>query len=139
MKFCYSCGRSTGGRPLYCGSCGRSYDIKLCPSRHGNPRWADTCSRCGSRNLSQPQRRIPVLWRIVAVAVLAVSAVPLLVASFVLAITTWKYLAEREVPFAGLVALGVFLAALWAAWGTLPHAARRAIRRLLKRRDLNRD
>ena len=28
----------TAGEPLFCNFCGRSYDLKLCPHRHPNPR-----------------------------------------------------------------------------------------------------
>ena len=44
----------TIGEPLYCNFCGSSYDVKLCPARHINPRIALVCSQCGSRDLSTP-------------------------------------------------------------------------------------
>ena len=63
MKFCYECGRITGGEPLFCNFCGRSYDVKLCPKLHANPRFAEACSRCGSRDLSIPQPKVPFAFR----------------------------------------------------------------------------
>ena len=41
MNYCYNCGHITPGEPLYCNYCGRSYDLKLCPRHHANPRSAD--------------------------------------------------------------------------------------------------
>src|SRR5258705_3358168 len=61
MRYCNQCHRITPGEPLFCNSCGRSYDFRLCPSRHPNPRNAEICSECGSRELSTPHRRVP-LW-----------------------------------------------------------------------------
>ena len=43
------------GKPLFCGHCGRTYNVKLCPRLHTNPRIAEVCSQCGSRDLSTPQ------------------------------------------------------------------------------------
>src|SRR2546421_9664902 len=59
VKFCYHCGRVTVGEPLFCNFCGRSYDVKLCPRLHPNPRGTRVCSKCGSAELSTPQPRVP--------------------------------------------------------------------------------
>ena len=69
MKYCYQCGKMTAGEPLYCGTCGRTYDVKLCPRLHVNPRGADVCSKCGSRELSTPQPKIPSSLRLLALFV----------------------------------------------------------------------
>ena len=63
MNYCYNCGHITPGEPLYCNYCGRSYDLKLCPRHHPNPRSADVCSKCGSRELSTPQPKVPAMWK----------------------------------------------------------------------------
>src|SRR5260370_23555072 len=60
MRYCHNCHRITSGEPLYCHLCGSTFDAKLCPSRHLNPRWAVVCSQCGSRDLSTPAPRLPV-------------------------------------------------------------------------------
>ena len=59
MKYCYNCNRVTIGEPLFCNFCGRSYNIKLCPKLHVNPRYAEACSHCGIRELSTPQPKVP--------------------------------------------------------------------------------
>src|SRR6185437_13761725 len=64
MRYCHECGKITGGEPRYCQFCGRTYDVKLCPRRHENPRFAEVCSQCGSRELSTPQPKISALWRV---------------------------------------------------------------------------
>src|SRR5215471_11345228 len=64
MKYCYHCGRITPGDPLFCNVCGRSFDRKLCPRLHPNPRSAEICSRCGSRELSTPQPKVGLNWRV---------------------------------------------------------------------------
>ena len=135
MKYCYACGQTTGGKPLFCNFCGRSYDVKLCPSRHMNPRMAEACSRCGSRNLSLPQPRIPLLWRILAVAFLLVIGVCLAAFSSAFAIEVWKSLVASGALSGELVAHGLMLAVLWGLWSILPDCLRIVIRRLLKRRS----
>src|SRR5437899_579284 len=60
MRYCNQCHRITSGEPLFCNFCGRSYDLKLCPHRHPNPRNAEICSQCGSRELSTPHPRVSV-------------------------------------------------------------------------------
>src|SRR5882724_4370705 len=64
MKYCYECGRMTPGEPFFCNFCGRSYDVKLCPRHHPNPRIAEVCSQCGSHDLSTPQPKVSVWWKI---------------------------------------------------------------------------
>ena len=61
MRYCNECHRMTAGEPLFCNFCGRSYDLKLCPHRHPNPRNAEICSECGSRDLSTPHPHVPLL------------------------------------------------------------------------------
>jgi len=63
MRYCNQCHRITSGQPLFCNFCGRSYNVKLCPQRHPNPRSAEICSQCGSREMSTPQPRVPLLRR----------------------------------------------------------------------------
>ncbi|MEN6532648.1 MAG: zinc ribbon domain-containing protein [Bryobacteraceae bacterium] len=60
MRYCNQCHRITAGEPLFCNFCGASYDVKLCPSRHINPRSAEVCATCGSRDLSTPAPPLPV-------------------------------------------------------------------------------
>ena len=61
MRYCHNCHRITAGKPLFCNSCGCTYYLKLCPRLHVNPRAAQVCAQCGSRDLSTPHPKIPVL------------------------------------------------------------------------------
>jgi hypothetical protein len=54
MKRCTACFRYALGDPPYCNHCGRSYDVRLCPRGHENPRGASFCGACGSGDLSTP-------------------------------------------------------------------------------------
>ena len=101
---------------------------------------AEACSRCGSRNLSFPQPRVPFLWRIPAVALLLALGLCLAALSSAFAIEVWKSLAVRGALSGDLVVHGLILALLWGLWSILPDCLRIVIRRLLKRRsDENRD
>src|SRR5260370_27169328 len=71
MRYCNQCRRVTTGEPLFCNFCGRSYDLKLCPHRHPNPRTAEVCNQCGSRDLSTPHPRVS-LWLAPLLALLSV-------------------------------------------------------------------
>jgi hypothetical protein len=133
-RYCYNCNKITVGEPLFCNFCGRSYNVKLCPRLHPNPRISSICSQCGSRELSTPQPKVPVwvpilefLLRMIpgaALAALSITAVAL----FILAILTRPAL---------LLSTALLLAALgflWWVWSQIPASFRRAIHYLLARR-----
>lgn len=124
MKYCYQCGKMTQGEPLFCSTCGRSYDVKLCPRLHANPRGAQVCSKCGSRELSTPQPRIPAALRLLGVLVR-------LGLGLLLFYLTLAFLVElvRSPRFQEtLVAFGLLLGALWVLWMKLPDWFRELVR-----------
>ncbi len=133
MRYCNQCHRITPGEPLFCNFCGRSYDSKLCPHRHPNPRSAEICSQCGSRELSTPQPRRP-LWLIPLVGLL--SALPgLLLASisilFVFGLVR-TLLINQQLMFQAVLA-GLMLTFLWYLYMQLPHFLRKLLSKLFKR------
>ena len=131
MKYCYQCGRLTAGEPLYCNTCGRSYDVKLCPRHHANTRSAEVCSRCGSRELSTPQPRASIWWKPLEVLVQIVLGVFLAYVSVAVLV---ELLRTPEVQN-GLVLLGVLIGFLWWFWSQLPDWFRNLIRKFLKRKE----
>ncbi|MGO9010635.1 MAG: hypothetical protein ACLQPN_11075 [Bryobacteraceae bacterium] len=134
MKYCYNCDRITAGEPLFCNFCGRSYDVKLCPRMHPNPRKAQACSRCGSRDLSTPQPKVP-LWAPVLEFVL--SCVPgflLAAASVLAAVLVVRALLANPDALAALAMPLIALGVLWWMWGQIPAWFRKAIYRMLKRK-----
>ena len=135
MKYCYQCGKMTAGEPLFCGTCGRTYDVKLCPRLHVNPRGAEVCSKCGSRDLSTPQPRIPMSLRFLALVVRLGLGLLLFYASLCLVI---ELLRTREVQQA-LVGFGVLLVGLWCLWSKLPDWFQEALRSFWKNRRRNDD
>jgi hypothetical protein len=135
MKYCYQCGKMTAGEPLYCGTCGRTYDVKLCPRQHVNPRGAEVCSKCGSRELSTPQPKIPMILRLLALLVRLGLGLLLFYASLALVIALIR---TPEVQRA-LVAFGLLLAVLWWLWSKLPDWFQDAIRGFWKNRSRRND
>lgn len=135
MKFCYACGHTTGGEPLFCNSCGRSYDVKLCPKLHVNARIAEACSQCGSRDLSTPQPKIPVGWMSLAVLVRVVTGVLILGFSAPLLRAFFAALFRGSMP-TDRVFFGVFVVIiLCSVWAILPDVSRRIIHRSLLRKS----
>lgn len=134
MKYCYQCNRITPGEPLYCNYCGRSYNVKLCPRRHVNPRSAEACSQCGSRDLSTPQPKVP-FW--VPVVEFLVSLIPgtlltaLTIALFMLVI---HELIRNPNLLASAVCLLISLGILWWIWSQLPRWFRTAVYKMLRRK-----
>ena len=133
MRYCNQCHKITPGEPLFCNFCGRSYDFKLCPHRHPNPRNAEICSQCGSRELSTPHPRIP-LWLAPVVALL--SALPGLL---LLSVTALFFiglvnvlLTNQQLLFQFMI-VGLMLAFLWYLYMLLPAFLRRFISRLFHR------
>ena len=134
MTYCYQCGHITPGEPLFCNHCGRSYDVKLCPRLHRNPRSAEACSQCGSRDLSTPQPRVP-LW--VPILQFLLLLVPGLILAVVSAVVLGLFLIElvrSRNMLAGAFLLSIALASLWWVWAQLPTWFRRLIHHMLKRR-----
>jgi len=132
VKFCYQCGKATSGEnPLYCQYCGRTYDVKLCPRQHQNPRGAEVCSQCGSRELSTPQPKVPMSWRLLAL--LARLGIGLLL--FYVTIKLLEALLLTPAFQQLLVLFGVILCGLWWLYSKLPDWLQDAIRSLWKRRN----
>jgi hypothetical protein len=117
----------TAGEPLFCNFCGRSYDVKLCPRLHINPRIAEVCAQCGSRELSSPQPRVSPLWKLLGF--LAKVVVALLLAYLLLAFL-YELLKSQQASSA-LVALAFLFAALWFVWEMIPQWIRKLLRRSL--------
>ncbi len=134
MKYCYQCGKMTAGEPMYCATCGRTYDVKLCPRQHVNPRGVAICSRCGSCELSTPQPRIPMSVRLLAI-VIRLGAGLLL---FYLTLQFLIALLNSSVVRQFFIAIGMLLGVLWWMWTRLPDWLQEAIRELWqkeRRRD----
>jgi hypothetical protein len=131
MKYCYQCGRMTAGEPLFCSSCGRSYDAKLCPRLHPSPRSAEVCSQCGSRELSTPQPRVSVWWKVLELLAkvgFGVLLVYLSIAGLV-AILRTPQIQNALLVFAILIGI------LWWLWSELPEWFRRIVRRSIRRKE----
>lgn len=134
IRYCYNCDRITVGEALFCNFCGRSYNVKLCPRLHANPRNAGICSQCGSRDLSTPQPKVP-LWapilefslRMIPGTLLTIVSVTT-VALFILALLT------RPALLLPTALLLVAVAFLWWVWSQIPASFRHAIHTLLTRR-----
>jgi hypothetical protein len=134
MKYCNQCDRVTIGEPLFCNFCGRSYDVKLCPRRHVNPRNAQACSQCGSRDLSTPQPKVPFWVRILLFLLSLVPGAILTVISIAAVILFILALFRNPAMLCATFLLLVALGFLWWVWAQLPLWLRRAIHRLLLRR-----
>jgi RNA polymerase subunit RPABC4/transcription elongation factor Spt4 len=133
MRYCNQCHRITPGEPLFCNFCGRSYNLKLCPHRHLNPRNAEICSQCGSRDLSMPQPRVP-LW--LAPLLLLLSALPGLVligVTLLFLIGLVNTLTSSPQFLLQFMLVGLMLAFLWYLYMHLPNFLRRFLTRLLSR------
>jgi RNA polymerase subunit RPABC4/transcription elongation factor Spt4 len=135
MKYCYECGRITSGEPLYCNFCGRSYDVKLCPRHHVNPRSAEVCSQCGSRELSTPQPKVSVWWKVMSFILRVVARGLLLLLSLALIAGVIRGLLSSPQGQTGLFVLGILLGVLCWIWSELPDWLRNLVRRALKRKE----
>jgi len=131
MKYCYACGHMTGGEPHFCNFCGRSYDVKLCPKLHVNPRIAEVCSHCGSRDLSIPQPEVPLLWRFLAFLAHVLSGILLLFLSLPIALQLGRDLLDHFEVQAPLLVVTGLLVASWLLWTLLPARLRRMMHRSL--------
>ncbi len=131
MKYCFHCGKMTANEPLYCSHCGRTYDVKLCPRHHVNPRGAQVCSQCGSRELSTPQPMIPMYLRLIAILVRLGLGLLLFWVSLEFLIALVRTPEVRQF----FVAIGLLLGVLWTLWSKLPDWFQEAIREFWRHRS----
>ena len=139
VKFCFHCGRDTVGEPSFCNFCGRSYDVKLCPKLHANPRGTRVCSKCGSAELSTPQPRVSVWARITFFLVTLIPRILLALISIGLVIFFLiRFFFSRDM-LVGAVASGFTLGALLCGWIQIPLYFRKTIHRWWQRHGKEED
>lgn len=124
----------TPGDPLYCNFCGRSYDVKLCPRHHPNPRIAEMCSQCGSRDLSTPQPKVSVWWRILEWLTRMFVGAFLVFLSMALLFEFLKVVLQSPEGKAAVFMLAILLGVLWWLWTLLPDWFRKLVKRSFERR-----
>jgi hypothetical protein len=133
MRYCNQCHRITSGEPLFCNYCGRSYDYKLCPHRHPNPRSAEVCSQCGSRDLSTPHPHVPLWLSALLVLLSALPGLLLLAVTIVFGVALLKVLLTNQQLLFQCMLVGLMLSFLWYLYMHLPHFLRSLISRLFRR------
>ena len=134
MKYCFNCDHITPGKPLFCEQCASSFDVKLCPRRHANPRTAEVCSQCGSRDLSTPQPRRPAWVLPLGFIITVLPGAFLTFASVVVVLTSLVAIFQRPDTIVMLILLAIPFGILWAMWSELPSWFRHWVYRLLKHR-----
>jgi hypothetical protein len=133
MRYCNHCHRITTGNPLFCNFCGRSYNLKLCPHRHPNPRSAEICSQCGSRDLSTPQPRRSLFVQPLLVVLSALPGIALLVLSLLFLAGLVEALTSNLQLLYQATLFGLMLVFLWYLYMQLPGFLRRLLARLFRR------
>ena len=132
MRYCPNCNRITPGEPLYCNFCGRSYDLKVCRRGHINPRIADVCSECGSRDLSTPAPRLALTTKLLLWTLTLFPGVVLLLVSLALIVGFINVLATNGQMLAQLLILTLVVGILWLIWIQFPPFIRQLFRTLWK-------
>jgi hypothetical protein len=134
MKYCFHCNHVTVGEPLFCDHCGRTYDVKLCPRLHMNPRAAEVCSQCGTRDLSTPQPKVPLWARLVLPFTVGLVGAFAGLVSLVFILSVFQELIQRQEMQTGLVFFGILILVMWWSWAQLPKSIRELVYRWLKRK-----
>jgi hypothetical protein len=136
VRFCNRCRKLTAGKPLFCSFCGATYNVKLCSRLHPNPRYAEVCAQCGTREMTAPHPRIPLLFR--PLVFMLERAPKLLLVSIVIGAggLTAHWLLTDAVGRQFLICLLLVIAFVWLSWQLLPPVMQRLLRsafRLLAR------
>lgn len=142
MRYCTNCNRITTGEPLYCHFCGRTFDLKICPRGHTNPRIAQVCAECGSRDLSTPAPRLGFGTKLVLWAFTIVPGIVLVFLFFALIVGFINALITANSQVLGqMLVLTLVVGILWLIWIQFPPFIRQLFRNLWrtkKRRRQNR-
>ncbi|MBI3411847.1 MAG: hypothetical protein HY040_26240 [Planctomycetes bacterium] len=133
MRYCHYCHKTTTGDPLFCHFCGFTYDAKLCPGRHINPRWATVCSQCGSRELSTPAPRVPWWLKPLLLAGSLLPGVLVALLLVMVAIGLLQAVLTNQAVQAQLMATVLILAVLWWLFLLLPHFIQNMFRSLWRK------
>ena len=129
MRFCNNCKRLSPGKDLFCSGCGSTYDVKLGPRLHVKPRAAMLCSQCGSRELSTPQPKLPVLVRLIRALHMGI----LLLVSLVIYAGFYTYqLITDPNNLQSVRCVGIALGLLLYLWMSLPKPIRSGIRKVAR-------
>jgi hypothetical protein len=139
MRYCHNCHKATIGDPLFCDHCGRTYDAKLCPARHLNPRSATVCSQCGSRDLSTPAPRLPMWLKPLLLGASLIPGVVLAAMLILGAISVARAVLSDQAIQGQLLATLVILALLWWLWLQLPHFIQGMFRSLWRKSKKDKD
>lgn len=135
MRYCNHCRRITTGEPLFCQFCGRSYDLKLCPHRHPNPRTAEVCSQCGSRELTTPHPKVPLTVAALLAVLSMTPGVLLLLLTVVFLLAFLRMLFSSPQLMSEFMAVGLIIAILWWLYLQLPNFLRRWLSKLWSKGD----
>jgi len=130
MRYCPQCHRLTAGDPLYCNHCGATYAAKLCPARHLNPRNAEVCAQCGSRDLSTPAPRLSLWLRPVLFVATLVPGVVLALLLVMVALAILQQIATNGQIQSQLIVLLLLLSLFWFIYIHLPKFIQKALRSL---------
>jgi len=132
MRLCTNCYQITTGKPLFCNRCGRSYNVRLCPRLHVNPRPAKICSSCGSKDLSVPQPKASLLFLPLTLLIRMGPGVLLLLALCVFMVFYVRDLVNNPNNLLPMMSLGLALSLLFVCWMMLPGFLKSLFRRLFK-------
>lgn len=116
MRLCFKCWHITTGEALFCNHCGATYDRKLCPRQHVNPRAAKVCSACGSKELSIPHPKVPLLVRPLILLLGLGPGYLLLIALVVYAVFYVRKLLENPAALLPIMCVGFVLGLLLLSW-----------------------
>ena len=133
MRYCYHCNRITTGAAFFCNFCGRSYDVKLCPRLHANPRTAEVCSQCGSRDLSTPEPQAPMWARLLEKALHYVPGILLLAVTVLFAIAFLHAVLTNPDVLGQFLVLALVLGFVWYLYTKLPSFVRKGIHKGLRK------
>ena len=114
-------------------------DVKLCSRRHANPRTAEVCSLCGSRDLSVPQPRRPAWVMPLGLILTVLPGAFLSFASIVVVLAVIIAAIQRPDTIVVLILLAIPFGILWGMWSETPSWFRSWVYRLLKRKRERRE
>lgn len=133
MRHCSYCRHITAGQPLFCMFCARTYDVRLCPRLHANPRRAEVCAQCGSRDLTEPQPRGTWSRRLLQSGLPMLPTVLVVIVGIVVMLAMVNTILADEQVQGQFVMLMLLIVAGWIAWSKLPGLIRTGLRRGLTR------
>ena len=129
MRFCSHCHKWISGRPVYCPSCGRTWNYRICSRGHLNKLDSNYCSVCGSPDMSIGMRE---RWFSKIIGMMSGRVLRIILIVFVIICVANISEGGFELLGGFIISIGILSFGLWFASKIFSMNVKKALRKLFR-------